>query len=162
MTGKHDRSELHALATAISEEAHGRRAHRRQRALKHAELRRYEATHAPVKRRNRHRAIAGSVVVLFAVGLAGTGIEIYRGSHHHVPPAKSVTNVPGVALPDIRAGRQAAQDITSQGTFPNVFSCQAWYDSHQLVIAPGESPVGFHAGFIHACTNAASTLQGAG
>jgi hypothetical protein len=162
MTGRDDLGELHALAAEISDDAHGWRAHRRHRALERAEKRSFEASVAPVMRRKRHRAVAGAVVVLVAAALVGAGLEIHRSSHHHAPPTKSVTQVPGYQLADIRAGRQAAQELSSQGRIANVFSCEAWFDAHHLVVASGQSMSGFHAGFLHACTNAAINLEGSG
>jgi hypothetical protein len=162
MTGRDDLDELKALAAAISDDKHGWRAHRRHRAIDRAERRLREEAAKPLKRRKRHRAIAGAFVALVAVGLAGAGVEVYRSSHHHTPPAKSVQNVPGHQLADIQAGRQASQDIAAAGMLANVFSCESWFESHHIVVAPGQSWNGFHAGFLHACTNAAINLQGSG
>lgn len=162
MTGRDDLGELQALAAEISDEAHGWRAHRRHRALDRAEKRLREQAAAPLKRRKRHRMLAGAVVGVIAIGLVGAGVEIHRSTHHHTPPAKSVKNVPGHQLADIRAGRQAAQDLSSQGRAANVFSCEAWFDTHNVVVGPGQSWSGFHAGFLHACTNAAVNLEGSG
>ena len=93
MTGREDLSELQALAEEISDAKHGRRTNRRDRALERAEKRLHDAARAPIKRRRRHRVLAGSFVGLVALSLVGVGIEIHRSSYHHTPPAKSVTNV---------------------------------------------------------------------
>jgi hypothetical protein len=159
MTGRDDLRELHELAAAISDDAHGKRAQRRARALLREQRRAEAELLAPGRRRRQHRLIAGAVVGAVAIGLGIAGVQVHNDAHHHRPRLASVAEtVPAYQLASVRAGRQAAADIAAQGRAADLFSCQQWFDSHGLASQLATLPPGWHDEFIKACTNAASTV----
>jgi hypothetical protein len=159
MTGRDDLGELHALAAAISEDAHGKRKQRHERAELRAQRRIEAELLHPGRRRRRHRIVAGSVVFVVAIGLLVAGVQIHHHAHSHRAQLAPVSEtVPAIQLPDVRAGRQAAADIASQGRATDVFSCQQWFDSHGFGTDPTTSALGWHAEFMKVCTNAASAV----
>ncbi len=149
--------ELHSLAEAISQDAHGWRQHRRERALARAHQRLEAQMLAPTKRRGRHRMLAASVVVVFAAALAIAGLQIRQHARHHPPPLPSIADtVPGYQLPDVRAGREAAAALAAEGRASDVFSCQQWFDSHGFGTNPTTSSIGWHEVFMRSCLNTSS------
>jgi hypothetical protein len=152
MTGRDDLEELHALAASISEDAHGWRAQRRQRA-RTAVLARVEADAvAPIKRRKRHRWVAAA-----AVGVVAITAAVLVISHRPGPPAArphrtilTERHLPG----DVRVGHQAALQLSSQGRGINVFACEGLYDSERMAEVAGQQSATWRAGYLAACSHA--------
>jgi hypothetical protein len=160
MSGRDDLEELHALAASISEDAHGWRAHRRQRAHATAQARAQAELIAPINRRKRHRWIAGSVVGVLVV--VGAALVI---THQPAAPAAkpSLTIVTVRHEPaDVRVGQTAAVELTAQGRSANVFACEGLYDSEQMGSIPGQEGLAWRAGYLAACSHAASADGNAG
>jgi hypothetical protein len=159
MTSRDDLGELHALAEAISQDAHGWRRQRRERAVLRAERRREAELLAPGRRRKRHRRVAAAAVMLVAIALVITGLTIRHQSHRHVARLPSIAEtVPAYQLADVRAGREAAAAIAAQGRASDVFSCQQWFDSHGFATDPTAVGAGWHEEFMKACLSASSHL----
>jgi hypothetical protein len=147
-----DLNELQALAASISEEAHGWRAHRRQRAVAHAQKRAAEEIEAPGRRRRRHRLIASASVGVIAV--AATVLVV---THHPSQPApapkRTIVTVRHLPAP-VRAGQEAALQLTQQGRIPNIFACQSLYESQRLAAVPGQQGGGWRMDYLDACAHA--------
>jgi len=151
MTGRDDLNELHALAASISEDAHGWRAHRRQRALSAAQARIEAEAIAPVKRRKRHRWVAGAVVGVLAL-TAVVLVVTHKPARPASQPKRTIVTARHVP-PPVRAGQAAAIQLADQGLTANIFACQSWYESQQLGDVPGQQTAAWRAGYLSACAH---------
>lgn len=152
MTGRSELDELHALAASISHEAKGWRAHRRQRSQAAARRRAEAEMAAPIKRRKRHRLLAGLMVGVVAVTAAVLVI-----THKPAPPAPAPqrTSVVVRHLPAaVRAGRTAGIQLASQGRTPNIFACQNAYAAGGLGDVPAQQTATWRADYLAACADA--------
>jgi hypothetical protein len=154
MTGRDDLDELHSLAASISEDAHGIRQRRRRRSVERAQARALEDLTAPVKHRFRRRVILAAALLVLVLGVVTVAVVRQQLVQPRTPPRPAPRTATRTLPPYEQTGRQAAADIARQGRSADVFSCQAWYDQHDLAATPADQAAAWHAGFITACTDA--------
>jgi hypothetical protein len=150
-----DLDELHALAASISDEAHGWRAHRRQRAAAHAQARAEEERIAPGRRHRRHQRIAFGLIGLFAAGAAAF-VLTHRPGHAAPPPKRTIITIHHQPRP-VQVGQAAAVQLGLQGRTADIFACQLYYDSQHLAAVPGQDTQAWRADYLAACSTITST-----
>jgi hypothetical protein len=163
MTGRSELDELNALAESISADAKGWRERRRERSAEHRERRFHSESQAPRLRRWRHRLFAITAVLLIGVGFGTWGVISHQ--ENKVPkaaPPKPVTSVPGYSLPYVKAGRVAAEKLTSQGLTLNEFDCEGWYETNRLGDVAGQAGPVWHEGFMRSCLTTPANTTGTG
>jgi hypothetical protein len=156
-----DLDELQALAASISEESTGWRERRRHRAITAAQARTEAVLVAPVKRRRKHRWIAAAIVASLVIAGGVVGL-FFLPTKTAAPAATPPAPVSRQAPTYVKAGRQGASELSSQGQIPNEFACQRLYGTEQLASVPGQQTAQWQAGYVATCSGSVSADGGTG
>jgi hypothetical protein len=146
-----DLTELQELASSIADERRGWRAKRRAKSSAAARRRLEAEMHEPVKRRRRHRWVAGLVVSAMVV--AGAVLIVVRLPGKAAPKPLRTTVVVNHLPGAVKVGQAAAARLTGLGQVPNIFACQSLYDTEDMGSVAGQGGSAWRADYLQACLN---------